>query len=205
VLLLPGLAVALLIALFSPGPALFTQERVGRHGRRFRIAKFRTMRADAERGGSVTVDGDRRITRLGRILRRLRIDEWPQLWNVLAGHMSLVGPRPDVPGYADRLTGETREILDLRPGLTGPATLYFRNEDRLLARAADPRAYNDRILYPAKVRINLDYARNWSLRRDLAYLLVTVCPPLDRWLNAIPRDVRLADPRELEEGFSRAA
>jgi len=167
----------------SGGPVLYRQARVGRYGRVFRMPKFRTM---VDTGGIdasvITVGGDPRITQLGSFLRRTRLDELPQLWSVLKGDMSLVGPRPDVPGYADRLHGADCSILLVRPGITGPATLWFRDEERLLATADDPRRYNDEIVYPLKTRLNREYVENWSLGLDCAYLLVTLIPALERWL-----------------------
>ncbi len=152
----------------------FTQVRVGRNGRRFRIVKLRTMREVPSITTTVTADGDARITRLGRLLRKLKLDELPQLINVFIGQMSLVGPRPDVPELTDTITGDDRIILTVRPGITGPATLKYRNEESLLARQGDPEAYNADVIFPDKVRINADYVRNWSLRGDLRYLLLTV-------------------------------
>lgn len=145
----------------------FIQERVGRKGRIFRVVKIRTMRPAAAFATTVTRSGDPRITRLGALLRRTKIDELPQLWNVLVGQMSLVGPRPDVPGFADALQDEERLLLSVRPGVTGPATLKYRNEEELLAEQENPEAYNREVIWPDKVRINLEYIRNWSLRRDL--------------------------------------
>ena len=174
------LAVAVLVRATSPGPALFIQERVGRHGRLFRCAKFRTMGAGAQAQGTVTTATDVRVTPLGRWLRRWKLDELPQLWNVLAGRMSFVGPRPDVPGYADRLQGQDRRILELRPGITGPATLLFREEERLLALARDPQAFNDAVVYPEKVRLNRDYLESGNFGRDLGYVVATVWPGLTR-------------------------
>ncbi|HOO19987.1 MAG TPA: sugar transferase, partial [Kiritimatiellia bacterium] len=172
------LAVAAAVRLSSPGPVLYVQDRVGRQGRLFRCAKFRTMRVGADAGGSVTTATDSRITPVGRFLRRWKLDELPQLWNVLTGRMSFVGPRPDVPGYADRLHGEDRRILDLRPGITGPATLLFREEERLLALAKDPKAFNDQVIFPEKVRINREYLETASFWRDIGYILATVAPGL---------------------------
>ncbi len=198
-LLMPvALAIAVMVKLTSSGPVLFTQQRVGRHGRLFLVLKFRTMAVDAQCFGTVTKAGDPRITRLGKVLRTLKLDEVPQLCNVLTGHMSLVGPRPDVPGYGDRLDGEARKTLTVRPGITGPATLFFRNEEELLARAADPQRYNDEVIYPVKVRLNLEYVQRWSFWRDLGYILVTVCPPLDRWLKLVPRNIPLPTPEEYD-------
>ena len=152
----------------------FTQERVGKDGRRFRVVKIRTMRVDPDNTSTVTRSGDPRITRLGAFFRKTKIDELPQLWNVLLGHMSFVGPRPDVPGYADTLEGEARAVLSLRPGITGPATLKYRNEEEILAAQPDPERYNREVIWPDKVRENLAYIRNWSLMGDIRYILRTV-------------------------------
>jgi lipopolysaccharide/colanic/teichoic acid biosynthesis glycosyltransferase len=178
------LGVAAAVRLSSPGPVLYIQDRVGRGGRLFRCAKFRTMRVGADAGGSVTAAGDDRITPVGRFLRRWKLDELPQLWNVLTGRMSFVGPRPDVPGYADRLHGDDRRILDLRPGITGPATLLFRDEERLLALAKDSKAFNDEVIFPEKVRINREYLETASFWRDIGYLLATVAPALVKRMGA---------------------
>ena len=153
---------------------LFTQTRVGRNGRPFRVLKIRTMRDLPGVTTSVTTSGDPRITRLGHLLRRSKIDELPQLVNVLLGHMSFVGPRPDVPGFADRLQGDDRVVLSIRPGITGPATLRFRNEQEILAGQPHPEDYNRDVLFPAKVRINVEYIRHYSFLGDLRYLWWTV-------------------------------
>ena len=155
-------------------PGFFRQVRVGRHGRPFRVFKIRTMRAVQGVTTTVTVADDPRVTRLGRLLRSAKIDELPQLINVLLGHMSLVGPRPDVPGFADRLQGEDRIILSVRPGITGPATLHFRDEERVLAAHADPERYNREVLFPAKVRLNAEYVRTYRFRSDLLYIWKTL-------------------------------
>lgn len=152
----------------------FTQKRVGRNGRVFRVLKLRTMRPDAAVGTTVTTGRDPRITPLGRFFRRSKIDELPQLFNVLVGHMSFVGPRPDMPGYADALEGDDRVILRVRPGITGPATLAYRDEEALLAEVDDPERYNREVIYPDKVRLNREYVRNWSFRRDLVYMWRTI-------------------------------
>ena len=177
------LLMAILVRATSPGPALFIQERVGRHGRAFRCAKFRTMCTGAQAQGTVTTAADARVTPLGRFLRRWKLDELPQLWNVLAGRMSFVGPRPDVPGYADRLQGDDRRILELRPGITGPATLLFRDEERLLALAKNPQAFNDAVVYPEKLRLNREYLEGGNFGRDLGYVFATVWPGLTRRLG----------------------
>ncbi len=168
------LAVALAIKLDSPGPVLFRQQRVGRFGVPFRIHKFRTMRADAE-GPPLTVGADPRITRAGAWLRRTRLDELPQLIDVLQGTMSLVGPRPEVPRYVAHYPRELRDrALAVRPGITDPSSLDFLDEAALLAHAADPeREYIERIL-PAKLQRAADYAEHASLRTDLGVLWRTV-------------------------------
>jgi len=185
VLAVPAAVVSLLIRIADGSPVLFAQLRVGRHGRLFRLLKFRTMKASSRDETTVTIAGDRRVTRLGTLLRRLKLDELPQLVNVLKGDMSFVGPRPDVPGYLDGLAGDDAVLLELRPGITGPATLVFRNEEELLAEVADPVEYNDRVLYPAKVRINLRYVSEISLLGDLRWMAMTLFPSswLRRWLD----------------------
>jgi lipopolysaccharide/colanic/teichoic acid biosynthesis glycosyltransferase len=164
---------AMVLARIDTGePGLFRQVRIGRGGEPFEILKIRTMRGAATT--TVTASGDPRITPLGRFFRRYKLDELPQLVNVLKGDMSLVGPRPDVAGFADRLTGEDRIVLMVRPGITGPATLRFRNEEELLADRSDPETYNREVLFPAKVRLNREYVERYSLRSDLRYLWDTV-------------------------------
>lgn len=174
--LLPVLVVmALLIRIKMPdGPVFFRQKRVGKDGRLFTIFKIRTMEVDDAGGSSVSVAGEARITPLGARLRKYKLDELPELWNVLKGDMSFVGPRPDVPGYADALTGEDREILQLRPGITGPATLKYRNEEEILSCVDDPQRYNDEIIFPDKVRINRYYLHHYSFWMDLKLILATV-------------------------------
>jgi lipopolysaccharide/colanic/teichoic acid biosynthesis glycosyltransferase len=156
---------------------LFRQSRVGMGGATFDVLKIRTMRGGA--GTTVTTSYDVRITRLGALLRGLKIDELPQLVNVVRGEMSLVGPRPDVPGFADALTGADRIVLSVRPGITGPAALAFRHEESLLASVADPETYNREVILPEKVRINREYVQNWSLAGDLRCLLGTVSSVLE--------------------------
>ncbi|MGM9822793.1 MAG: sugar transferase [Muribaculaceae bacterium] len=168
------IVVAILIKVKMPGgPALFRQTRIGRHGKPFTIYKFRTMTV-GHGGSSVSVAGESRITPLGAVLRRYKIDELPELWNVLIGDMSFVGPRPDVPGYADRLQGDDREMLELRPGITGPASLKYRNEEELLAAVDNPQEYNDTVIYPDKVRINRYYLHNYSFVKDIEMIVCTV-------------------------------
>ncbi len=177
VILLPVfLVISILIKIKMPdGPILFRQKRVGKGGRIFTMVKFRSM-VVSHSGSSVSVAGESRISPLGAKLRKYKLDELPELWNVLIGDMSFVGPRPDVPGFADNLVGEEREILRLRPGITGPASLKYRNEEELLASVDDPIRYNAEVIYPDKVRINLDYLRHWSFARDLKYIVQTLLP-----------------------------
>lgn len=176
------LVVAMLVAIKTPGgPVIFSQKRVGKDGKLFTIRKFRTMTAN-HGGSSVSVAGESRITPLGAKLRHYKLDELPELWNVLKGDMSFVGPRPDVPGYADQLKGEDREVLKLRPGITGPATLKYRDEEDLLARVVkegidgytDPVKYNDKVIFPDKVRLNRFYLNNYSFWSDIKMLFATV-------------------------------
>jgi lipopolysaccharide/colanic/teichoic acid biosynthesis glycosyltransferase len=178
-LLLLGIPLAglgLLIRLVDGSPVLFRQKRVGCQGTRFTIYKFRSMTHRAALGSSITVSGDARVTGIGQWLRRFKLDELPQLFNVIKGDMSFVGPRPDVPGYLDRLQGTAARVRELRPGITGPASLAFRNEEELLARVADPVAFNDQVLFPEKVRLNLEYMQSISLVSDIGYILKTLVP-----------------------------
>ena len=167
-LLMPVLgAIALLILIFDGVPVLFCQERIGHRGKPFRIWKFRTMVCDAERLGKlITVGHDPRITRLGYWLRKTKADELPQLWNVLVGEMSFVGPRPEVPRYANRYTSQQSRVLDLKPGLTDPASIRFRNESELLQDYDDPERIYMEVFVPEKIRINLAYAERANLLRD---------------------------------------
>lgn len=189
------LVVAILIKKKMPGgPAFFTQKRVGRYGKLFTMHKFRSMTV-SHSGSSVSVAGEARITPLGATLRKYKIDELPELWDVLVGNMSLVGPRPDVPGYADQLQGDKRRMLELRPGITGPASLKYRDEEELLADVRDKMEegkclpqeqidsmkdqelavwYNDHVIYPDKVRINLYYLDHYSFLKDIQMILCTV-------------------------------
>lgn len=168
------LVVALLIRIKMPGgPVIFKQKRVGLNGRLFTIYKFRTMTV-AHGGSTVSVAGESRITPLGHVLRRYKLDELPELWNVLIGDMSFVGPRPDVPGYADQLKGGDRDVLKLRPGITGPASLKYANEEELLATVEDPIKYNDEVIFPDKVRINLEYYHSNSVWGDCKIIWQTI-------------------------------
>ena len=169
------LVVWMLIHVKMPGgPAIFTQKRVGKNGKLFTMYKFRSMTMGHD-GSSVSVAGESRITPLGAKLRKYKLDELPELWNVLIGDMSFVGPRPDVPGYADKQQGEDRLILKLRPGITGPASLKYKNEEEILAQVEDPQKYNDEVIYPDKVKINLEYYYHHSLVGDIKLIIQTVC------------------------------
>ena len=187
--------VAILVKVKMPGgPAFFVQKRVGKDGKLFDCHKFRTMTVK-HNGSSVSVAGDSRITPLGAKLRHWKLDELPGLWDVLIGNMSFVGPRPDVPGYADKLQGDDRDVLKLRPGITGPATLKYRLEDEMLADVrrlmSEGRClpqeqidkmseqelavwYNDNVIYPDKVRLNCYYYRHYSFVKDIQMILCTV-------------------------------
>ncbi|MBZ6377431.1 sugar transferase [Pacificimonas flava] len=169
----PVIAVSIVLARRdTKASGLFAQTRIGQHGRPFTVYKLRTMRAVS--GTSITTANDARITPLGAKFRRWKLDELPQLWNVLKGDMSFVGPRPDVPGYADRLEGRDRKVLELKPGITGPATLKYREEQDMLAAADDPVAFNDNVIWPDKVRINLAYLENYRLSDDIKMIWRTV-------------------------------
>ena len=182
------LVTAILVKIKMPGgPAFFVQKRVGKEGKLFNCHKFRTMTVKHS-GSTVSVAGDSRITPFGAKLRHYKIDELPGLWDVLIGNMSFVGPRPDVPGYADKLTGADRDVLKLRPGITGPATLKYRVEDEMIAEyvakkqaEGDTRPmqviateYNDTVIYPDKVRLNCYYYRNYSFIKDIQMIFATV-------------------------------
>jgi lipopolysaccharide/colanic/teichoic acid biosynthesis glycosyltransferase len=181
------LLIAIVVATTSPGSVIYRHRRVGQGGRSFDVLKYRTMYASAAAAEwQITVAGDLRITGVGGWLRSSKLDELPQLWNVIRGEMSLVGWRPHVAGYPDRLTGPDAVLIEERPGITGAATLYFRDEERLLSLTDDPKRHYDEVIYPLKVRLDLDYYRTWSLRQDLACLLVTALPALDTRLKVVP-------------------
>ncbi|WP_449032275.1 sugar transferase, partial [Prevotella histicola] len=176
------LVVAILIKVKMPGPVLFCQKRVGQYGKLFTVYKFRSMTVKAEASvasrdsdaTSIASTEQNRITPLGEKLRRYKLDELPELWNVLKGDMSFVGPRPDVPGYADQLQGEERDILKLKPGITGPASLKYRNEEELLASVDNPAQYNDEVIFPDKVKLNLYYLKHYSFIKDIQMIICTV-------------------------------
>lgn len=193
------IVVAILIKIKMPGgPAFFVQKRVGQYGCLFDCHKFRTMTVK-HNGSTVSVAGDSRITPFGAVLRHYKLDELPGLWDVLIGNMSFVGPRPDVPGYADKLEGDDRDVLKLRPGITGPATLKYRLEDEMIAEyvakqqaTGDTRPmqeiaieYNDKVIYPDKVRLNCYYYRNYSFIKDIQMILCTVLGKKMKYNNEI--------------------
>ena len=155
------------------GPALFMQKRVGKNGKLFTMYKFRSMTV-SHNGTSISIAGESRITPFGAILRKYKLDELPELWNVLIGDMSFVGPRPDVPGYADNLKGRDCEILLLRPGITGPASMKYRNEEEILAKVKNPIQYNNEVIFPDKVKINRYYLHHYSFFLDLKMIVYTV-------------------------------
>lgn len=182
------LIVAIMVKVRMPGGSVFfVQKRVGKGGKLFNCHKFRTMTVN-HNGSTVSVAGDSRITPFGATLRHYKLDELPGLWDVLIGNMSFVGPRPDVPGYADKLTGEDRDVLKLRPGITGPATLKYRLEDEMISEyvarrqaEGDIRAmqeiateYNDNVIYPDKVHLNCHYYRHYSFIKDIEMIFATV-------------------------------
>jgi lipopolysaccharide/colanic/teichoic acid biosynthesis glycosyltransferase len=153
---------------------LFLQKRVGKNGRLFNIIKIKTMKIMVGVDTTITTSNDARITKTGTFFRKTKIDELPQLWNVLIGQMSFVGPRPDVPGYADRLQGEDRIILSVRPGITGPAQLTYKNEEDILAKQDDIVKYNNEVIWPDKVAINMRYIKNYSFFKDVYYIWKTI-------------------------------
>ena len=181
------LVIALLVRVKVGKPVFFVQERIGKEGKPFKIHKFRTMEMGFDES-PVTIAGEERITPFGAKLRHYKLDELPELWDVLIGKMSFVGPRPDVPGYADQLQGDDRDVLKLRPGITGPATLKYRLEDEMIAeyvaqkqKEGDTRdaqdiavEYNDTVIYPDKVRLNCYYYRNYSFVKDIQMIFCTV-------------------------------
>ena len=193
------LIVAILVKVKMPGgPAFFVQKRVGKGGKLFDCHKFRTMTVK-HNGSTVSVAGDSRITPFGATLRHYKLDELPGLWDVLIGNMSFVGPRPDVPGYADQLQGDDRRVLELRPGITGPATLKYRLEDEMISEyvakkhaEGDKRAmqeiaveYNDTVIYPDKVRLNLYYLDHYSFIKDFQMIVCTVLGKKMKYNNEI--------------------
>jgi lipopolysaccharide/colanic/teichoic acid biosynthesis glycosyltransferase len=161
------------LAIANHGNPYFFQKRTGKNGQDFTIIKFKTMNDTTDTKGNLLPDAER-LTGIGKFVRKTKLDELPQLWNVLIGKMSFVGPRPDVPGYADQLQGDDKIILSVRPGITGPASLAFRDEEELLAEQDDPQRYNDEVIWPEKVRINKEYIKNYNLIKDIQIIWKTV-------------------------------
>ena len=153
---------------------VFIQKRVGRGGKVFSIYKLKTMVDTKKSDTTVTTSSNKRITKIGKFLRKTKLDELPQLVNILKGEMSFVGPRPDVPGFADMLKGEDRIVLTVRPGITGPASIKYKDEERVLSGVKNPEKYNKEIIYPDKVKINKEYIKNYSFKKDLIYIIKTV-------------------------------
>jgi len=180
ILLLPVFVlISAIIRLTSPGPALFKQERIGKVGHPFQICKFRSMHVNSENSGlPITSKGDHRITAVGAVLRKYKLDELPQLWNVVKGEMSLVGPRPEIRKYVDLYNAEQKRVLSLLPGITSPASLEYRREEELLSQQYDPERYYIDHLLDQKIRINQDYASALSLKNDLRILFATVTAAL---------------------------
>ena len=175
IVLLPVfVVVSVLVKTSSEGPVFFIQPRIGKNGKVFQMIKFRSMKIIQSSDSTISVKGDLRITKFGIFLRKYKIDELPELFNVLRGDMSIVGPRPDVSGYADKLVGEDVLILELRPGITGPASLKYANEEEILALQKDPVKYNDEVIYPDKVKLNLDYYHNNNLWIDIKIIFATI-------------------------------
>jgi lipopolysaccharide/colanic/teichoic acid biosynthesis glycosyltransferase len=168
------IVVSVLVKTSSEGPVFFVQKRIGKNGKVFQMIKFRSMTVIQSSDSTISIKGDVRITKIGALLRKYKLDELPELFNVLRGDMSIVGPRPDVSGYADKLEGEDVLILELRPGITGPASLKYANEEDILALQEDPVKYNDEVIYPDKVKLNLDYYYNNNLWIDIKIIFATI-------------------------------
>ncbi len=168
-----GIFIALLVKITSPGPIFYLQDRVGKEGRIFKIIKFRTM-VTGNSGPKITSGNDPRITSFGRFLRRIKLDELPQLWNVVNGEMSIIGPRPEVESYVAGYNAEQQQVLRIRPGITDLASILYRCEEALLAESPDPERFYREIVLPHKLSINLQYLRNISLTRDLRLMAQTV-------------------------------
>lgn len=175
IFLFPVIIVAWIIATVETSSnGFFIQERVGRNGRLFNVYKIKTMRKVEGIDTTITQANDVRITKSGEFFRKTKIDELPQLWNVLIGKMSFVGPRPDVSGYADKLEGDDRIILTIRPGITGPASMKYKDEEKLLSIQVNSKEYNDNVIWPDKVKINKNYIKHWSPITDIIYIIKTV-------------------------------
>jgi len=171
----PIIVVAFIVSsIETKSNGLFMQKRVGKNAKLFNVYKIKTMKKVEGVETSVTTANDVRITKMGKFFRRTKIDELPQLFNILIGDMSFVGPRPDVSGYADKLEGDDKIVLSIRPGITGPATLKYKDEETLLSQQPNPKEYNDTVIWPDKVKINKEYIQNWSLKKDIEYIIKTI-------------------------------
>ncbi len=170
-----GALIGLIIKIEDGGPVFYIQERIGHRGKSFRMIKFRTMIRDADKiGSAITIGNDSRITRVGRCLRRFKLDEFPQLFNVLKGEMSFVGPRPEVPKYVMLYNDTEREVINLVPGITDPASIIYRNENEILGKFGDPEKYYVEKIVPDKIRINLEYAKKANVLSDIFVILQTI-------------------------------
>ncbi len=174
IFIIPILFLMILATCSTKKFGLFSQNRVGENGKLFKIFKIRTMKVHIPKEDFITLKNDDRITSFGKFLRLFKLDELPQMVNVLIGDMSLVGPRPDVPGYADKLIGDDRIILSVKPGITSPATLKFKNEENLLSKQKNPKKYNDEVIWPEKIKINKQYILEWSLINDIKCIVKTI-------------------------------
>lgn len=174
ILLIPFLLIiSILIVLFDNQSPFFLQKRIGRNGEVFYLIKFRTM-IENNSSNTISTAGDPRITRIGKFLRSTKLDEIPELINIVKGEMSFVGPRPDVPGYADKLTGDDRIVLTVKPGITGLASLKYINEEEILSKVEDPQKYNDEVIWPDKIKLNKYYVKNWSFWLDIKIIFYTI-------------------------------
>jgi lipopolysaccharide/colanic/teichoic acid biosynthesis glycosyltransferase len=173
-LFFPLIIILIICSIDTKSFGIIAQNRIGQYGKPFKLLKFKTMKDTKEPQNYITTIKDPRITNFGRFLRQTKLDELPQLFNVLIGEMSLVGPRPDVSGYADKLKGDDRIILQVKPGITGPSSLAFRDEEELLAKQTNPKQYNDEVIWPKKVEINKAYVKDYSFKKDMYYIIKTM-------------------------------
>jgi len=173
IFLIPMLIFIIIASFSTKSFGIFSQNRVGKNAKLFRLYKIKSMRVN-DSTNHITTANDLRVTKFGKFLRKSKMDELPQLFNVLIGNMSFVGPRPDVEGYADKLVGDDRIILSVKPGITGPATIKFNNEEELLTQQENPIKYNDEVIWPQKVVLNKIYVKEWSRLNDITYLFLTI-------------------------------
>ncbi len=164
----------IIVSIETKSNGFFIQRRVGKNGKLFNVIKIKTMKKVNGIDTTITASNDQRITKSGKFFRDTKIDELPQLINIFIGDMSFVGPRPDVEGYADKLMGDDRIILSIKPGITGPASIKYKDEEEILSKQSNPKEYNDLVIWPDKVKINKEYIKNWSLQKDIKYIIKTV-------------------------------